>query len=102
MIGGFAGSNSPITAIQMLWINLIMDTFASLALSTEKPAKDILKGDPEGRGTHLIKKEMFKFIAIHSFWQLFVSLFLLFAGRKLFGLTDVKYNPLVRTNCGSS
>lgn len=78
MIGGMGGSNSPITAIQMLWINLIMDTFASLALSTERPHKDILKGKPEGRGTYLIEREMFKFIGFHSFWQLFVSLFLLF------------------------
>jgi magnesium-transporting ATPase (P-type) len=65
----------------MLWINLIMDTFASLALSTEKPHKDILNGKPEGRNSYLINRGMFKFIFVHSIWQLFVSLFLLFEGR---------------------
>lgn len=37
---------SPLNAVQMLWINLIMDTFAALALATEPPAHDVLERQP--------------------------------------------------------
>ena len=39
-------SNSPLNAVQLLWINLIMDTFAALSLSTEPPLKQVIKGKP--------------------------------------------------------
>ena len=41
IIGGTILSESPLTSVQMLWINLIMDTFAALALATEPPTEDL-------------------------------------------------------------
>jgi Ca2+ transporting ATPase len=38
--------DSPLNAVQMLWVNLIMDTFAALALATEPPAENILEREP--------------------------------------------------------
>jgi Ca2+ transporting ATPase len=44
VIGGFASGESPLAAVQLLWVNLIMDTFAALALATEPPLPSVIKG----------------------------------------------------------
>ena len=49
-------------AIQMLWINLIMDTFASLALATEPPTIELLDRKPHNRDDYIVSKKMFKHI----------------------------------------
>ena len=46
LLGGIILSDSPLNPIQMLWVNLIMDSFASLALATEPPSEDLLKRKP--------------------------------------------------------
>jgi Ca2+ transporting ATPase len=45
-VGIILFANSPLNAVQLLWINLIMDTFAALSLSTEPPLKQVIKGKP--------------------------------------------------------
>ncbi len=45
---------SPLRAVQMLWVNLIMDTLASLALATDRPTMDLFKRKPTGRTYPLI------------------------------------------------
>uniref|UniRef100_A0AC34R9N1 Cation-transporting P-type ATPase C-terminal domain-containing protein n=1 Tax=Panagrolaimus sp. JU765 TaxID=591449 RepID=A0AC34R9N1_9BILA len=47
-VGACAINDSPLRAVQMLWVNLIMDTLASLALATEMPTEDLLKRKPYG------------------------------------------------------
>lgn len=79
-VGACVVKESPLRAVQMLWVNLIMDTLASLALATEKPTKDLLKRRPLGRTYPLITRRMLKNILGHSVYQLAVILFLLFAG----------------------
>ena len=64
----------------MLWINLIMDTLASLALATEKPTEELLKREPYGRDQPLISRIMWRNIITHSSYQLIVTLVILFAG----------------------
>jgi len=71
---------SPLKAIQMLWVNLIMDTLASLALATEQPTDELLNRKPYGRNQALISKTMFKNIIGHFIYQITVILSLLFAG----------------------
>jgi len=46
MFGILVFAESPLNAVQLLWINLIMDTFAAIALSTEPPMEKILKSPP--------------------------------------------------------
>ena len=46
----------------MLWVNLIMDTLASLALATEPPTDDLLTRKPHSRSEYIITKKMFKHI----------------------------------------
>lgn len=72
--------DSPLKAIQMLWVNLIMDTLASLALATELPSEELLERKPYGRTKPLISRTMMKNIFGHSVYQLVVVFTLLFAG----------------------
>lgn len=68
--------------MQMLWVNLIMDTLASLALATELPTDELLERKPHGRTKPLISKNMMKNIVGHSIYQLTVVLYILFAGNR--------------------
>ena len=88
LIAAFTIGDSPLRAIQLLWVNLIMDTFASLALATEAPTPELLKRKPYGRKKSLISKQMWVFLAGHSLYQLTVLLVILFAGPRLFGIDD--------------
>lgn len=66
----------------MLWVNLIMDTFASLALATEPPTESLLLRKPYGRNKPLISRTMMKNILGHAVYQLVVIFTLLFAGKR--------------------
>ncbi|XP_070149496.1 plasma membrane calcium-transporting ATPase 2 isoform X5 [Polyergus mexicanus] len=79
-IGACAVQDSPLKAVQMLWVNLIMDTLASLALATEMPTPDLLLRRPYGRTKPLISRTMMKNILGQALYQLSVIFTLLFAG----------------------
>lgn len=66
----------------MLWINLIMDTLASLALATELPTEELLDRKPYGRTASLISMTMVKNILGHAFYQLSVLFGILFFGKE--------------------
>lgn len=82
-VGACAISDSPLKAVQMLWMNLIMDTLASLCLATELPTPELLLRKPYGRTKPLISRTMAKNIIGHAFYQLVVIFILLFAGDTL-------------------
>ncbi|KAL9600150.1 MAG: hypothetical protein Q9219_003406 [cf. Caloplaca sp. 3 TL-2023] len=71
---------SVLTAVQLLWVNLIMDTFAALALATDPPTRSILDRKPEPKSAPLITLNMWKMIIGQSIYQLVVTLILYFAG----------------------
>ncbi|CAF0850043.1 unnamed protein product [Brachionus calyciflorus] len=79
---------SPLRAVQMLWINLIMDTLASLALSTEEPSEELLNRKPYGRFKPLISNIMMKNIFGHCIYQILVIFVILFFGPTLFGINN--------------
>ncbi|XP_005093745.2 plasma membrane calcium-transporting ATPase 3 [Aplysia californica] len=81
-------NDSPLKAIQMLWVNLIMDTLASLALATELPTDELLKRKPYGRSKPLVSRTMAKNILLHSVYQLTVIGVLLFKGPDILGIDD--------------
>ena len=76
---------SVITAVQLLWVNLIMDTFAALALATDPPSKNILDRKPEPKSAPLITVNMWKMILGQAIYQLVVALVLHFAGPSILG-----------------
>jgi Ca2+-transporting ATPase len=67
-------------AVQLLWVNLIMDTFAALALATDPPTEKILDRPPQGKKAPLITINMWKMIIGQAVFQLVVTLVLYFAG----------------------
>lgn len=77
--------DSVLTAVQLLWVNLIMDTFAALALATDPPTPDILNRKPKGKTVPLITMNMWKMIIGQAIFQLTVTLVLYFAGEKILG-----------------
>lgn len=66
----------PLKAVQMLWVNLVMDTLASLALATEPPTEALLERKPYGRDKSILSFTMVRNILFHAIYQLLV-LFLL-------------------------
>ena len=83
-IGAVVILDSPFRAVQMLWINLIMDTLASLALATEPPTISLLKRPPYGRTKPLISQYMLKNIFFHAIFQFTITMLLIFAGKLLY------------------
>lgn len=58
LIGAFMGVESPLTVTQMLWVNLIMDTFGAMALASLPPSKKVMKDKPRNRDSFIINKSM--------------------------------------------
>ncbi|XP_062921290.1 plasma membrane calcium-transporting ATPase 3-like isoform X4 [Mobula hypostoma] len=92
--GACITQDSPLKAVQMLWVNLIMDTFASLALATEPPTEALLLRKPYGRNKPLISRTMMKNILGHGVYQLTIIFTLLFAGEKFFDIDSGRNAPL--------
>lgn len=68
--------------IQMLWLNLIMDTLGSLALATEPPSEELLTRPPHSRDEYIISKTMFKHIIGQAIFQFTVIMILVFFGER--------------------
>jgi Ca2+-transporting ATPase len=81
-------SRSVLSAVQLLWVNLIMDTFAALALATDRPSKGILNRFPEPNHSSLITVKMTKMIIGQAIFQVAAMLTLLYAGHALFRLPN--------------
>lgn len=60
LVGPFIGVQIPLTVIQMLWINLIMDTFGALALATERPHEDVMHRKPRNSNSFIISPDVAK------------------------------------------
>lgn len=74
-----------LTPVQLLWVNLIMDTFAALALATDPPTPSILNRKPDPKSAPLITLNMWKMIIGQAIYQLIVTLVLNFAGNDILG-----------------
>ncbi|XP_033858342.3 plasma membrane calcium-transporting ATPase 3b isoform X2 [Acipenser ruthenus] len=92
--GACITQDSPLKAVQMLWVNLIMDTFASLALATEPPTESLLLRRPYGRNKPLISRTMMKNILGHAVYQLTIIFTLLFVGELFFDIDSGRNAPL--------
>ncbi|KAI9343495.1 PMCA-type calcium-translocating P-type ATPase [Obelidium mucronatum] len=97
-----AEESAAITVVQLLWINLIMDTLAALALATEVPTNELLQRPPEGKKAALITFPMWKMIVGQAFLQVTVNMILLFAGPKFFGFDELAAAGGVNGEVGSA
>ncbi|CBI26322.3 unnamed protein product, partial [Vitis vinifera] len=75
----------PLTAVQLLWVNLIMDTLGALALATERPTKELMEKPPVGRAEPLITNIMWRNLLAQALYQIVVLLTLQFNGESIFG-----------------
>ncbi len=71
------GSESPITPIQMLWLNMIMDSLGSLCLATEDPSESVLNRKPYSKREYIINSLMWKHILFQALFQ-FTIVFILY------------------------
>ena len=83
MVGAIIIKQSPLTSVQLLWVNLIMDSFASLALATDPPSDKHLKRKPYKRNEFIISRTMWKNIIGQAILQLIIIFGVLFAGENL-------------------
>eukprot|EP01121_Diplochlamys_sp_Union-15-3_P013197 TRINITY_DN4057_c0_g1_i5.p1 TRINITY_DN4057_c0_g1~~TRINITY_DN4057_c0_g1_i5.p1 ORF type:complete len:646 (-),score=121.13 TRINITY_DN4057_c0_g1_i5:46-1914(-) len=83
-IASVAGSYPPLKAVQLLWVNLIMDSMAALALGTEKPNRSYLNRKPYGRSGKLLDNKMMKHIGLQAIYQILVCFVLLWLGDQIF------------------
>lgn len=84
LVGAFTYEQSPLAAIQLLWVNLLMDALASLALASEPPIDSLLERPPVNRSQHMITKRMLANMLGQSTYQIIVVMTLLFAGPDIF------------------
>ena len=85
-LGGIILKDSPLNAIQMLWVNLIMDSFASLALATEDPTDALLDRKPYSRDASILTPMMLLNIFSQSIFQVIVLTVIIFYGDYIFGV----------------
>ncbi|KAL4386727.1 hypothetical protein GQ457_09G010880 [Hibiscus cannabinus] len=78
--------SAPLTAVQLLWVNMIMDTLGALALATEPPTDELMKRLPVGRKGNFISNVMWRNIFGQSLYQLVVIWCLQAKGKEIFGL----------------
>ncbi|KAH7111636.1 hypothetical protein EDB81DRAFT_829828 [Dactylonectria macrodidyma] len=83
---------SVLNAVQLLWVNLIMDTFAALALATDPPTRSVLDRKPDRKSAPLITLRMFKMIIGQAICQLAITSVLNFGGKKLFGYDNSEHD----------
>ncbi|WOH00063.1 hypothetical protein DCAR_0519419 [Daucus carota subsp. sativus] len=89
--------SAPLTAVQLLWVNLIMDTLGALALATEPPHDGLMNRPPIGRGVGFITKAMWRNIAGQSIYQMSVLFVFNFAGKQILGIHGSDATDIINT-----
>lgn len=79
LTGAFAYQTSPLAAIQLLWVNLLMDSLASLALASEPPVDSLLEKPPVNRTDHMVTNRMWANMLGQASYQIAVVMTLLFS-----------------------
>ncbi|KAL7168511.1 hypothetical protein ACSBR2_038863 [Camellia fascicularis] len=88
VVAAVSSGDVPLTAVQLLWVNLIMDTLGALALATEPPTDHLMHRPPVGRREPLITNIMWRNILIQALYQVTVLLILNFGGRSILHLKN--------------
>ncbi|KAK3020763.1 hypothetical protein RJ639_047891 [Escallonia herrerae] len=89
--------NAPLTAVQLLWVNMIMDTLGALALATEPPNDELMKRQPVGRKGNFISNVMWRNILGQSLYQFIVIWYLQTAGKAALRLDGLDSNLILNT-----
>lgn len=103
MFGAFMGMQSPLTVTQMLWVNLIMDTFAAMALASLPPSQSVMRDKPRSRTAFIINRTMWRSIIGTGgfFFIILLGILYYFQHTDLTSLTEFMKLP-IRANTGLS
>lgn len=93
LIGAFMGTQSPLTVTQMLWVNLIMDTFAAMALASLPPTMEVMRDKPRRREDFIVSRPMWAGILGMGalFTTLLIALLVVFQQADVTSLTDYSW-----------
>ncbi|KAK7316249.1 hypothetical protein VNO77_35130 [Canavalia gladiata] len=94
-VAAVSAGKLPLTAMQLLWVSLIMDTLGALALATEKPTMELMERPPVGRTTPLITNIMWRNLLAQALYQIAVLLTLQFKGESIFGVKSGVNDTLI-------
>ncbi|KAK4732439.1 hypothetical protein R3W88_025427 [Solanum pinnatisectum] len=94
-VAAVSSGEVPLTAVQLLWVNLIMDTLGALALATEKPTEELMKKKPVSRTAPLITNVMWRNLMAQALYQIAVLLTLQFKGESIFGVNKKVNDTLI-------
>ncbi|KAI3469634.1 hypothetical protein Pfo_026297 [Paulownia fortunei] len=94
-VAAVSAGEVPLTAVQLLWVNLIMDTLGALALATEKPTKELMEKRPVGRTEPLISNVMWRNLLAQALYQIAVLLILQFKGESILGISEEVNDTLI-------
>ncbi|KAJ9700479.1 hypothetical protein PVL29_006004 [Vitis rotundifolia] len=94
-VAAVSAGEVPLTAVQLLWVNLIMDTLGALALATEQPTKELMEKPPMGRTEPLISNIMWRNLLAQALYQIAVLLTLQFKGESIFGVSKKVKDTLI-------
>ena len=91
LFGAFMGTESPLTVTQMLWVNLIMDTFAAMALASLPPSMSVMSESPRRRSDFIINRSMWtSILSIGTlFFLILIALVYVFQHSDVTSLTDL-------------
>ena len=100
LVGAFMGTESPLTVTQMLWVNLIMDTFGAMALASLPPSQSVMKDKPRDRKAFILTKPMMKdILGVGGFFFLLLVVFLyIFQHTEITQMTDLLHCKLGEAN----
>lgn len=100
LFGAFMGTQSPLTVTQMLWVNLIMDTFAAMALASLPPSESVMKDKPRDRKAFILNKNMYEnILGVGGFFFLMLLVLLyVFEHSDIQQLTDLLHVHLDSAN----
>ncbi|XP_028196478.1 calcium-transporting ATPase 8, plasma membrane-type-like isoform X2 [Glycine soja] len=96
VVAAFSTGDIPLNTVQLLWVNLIMDTLGALALATEPPTDSLMDQSPKGQREPLVSNIMWRNLLIQAMYQLSVLLILNFRGVSLLGLRDEPNRPAIK------
>ncbi|XP_034685164.1 putative calcium-transporting ATPase 13, plasma membrane-type [Vitis riparia] len=94
-VAAVSAGEVPLTAVQLLWVNLIMDTLGALALATEQPTKELMEKPPMGRTEPLISNIMWRNLLAQALYQIVVLLTLQFKGESIIGVSNKVKDTLI-------
>lgn len=97
-VAAVSSGEVPLTAVQLLWVNLIMDTMGALALATEAPTDDLMDRTPIGRTEPLITNIMWRNIFGQAIYQIIVLLILTYKGIEILGLKGTHAEKVLERN----